>query len=100
MGTKMFVFLGFLVLIFLPNIAVSDCVDLGRVTGWFVQGEDTVLFYNQNTPVAKVVMKDCTLNSSSNVRLMKSYLCDEDGLIVDDQQCAIMTLISASGGSF
>jgi len=88
------------ILLALPNPAVSDCTDFGRVTSWYVQDENTIIAYRQNTPAAKIVLQDCTVNSSSNIRLTKSYMCDEDSLIIDGQECAIMELTSASGGSF
>jgi len=89
--------LGFLLV--LPNFAVSDCTDFGRVTSWYVQDENTIIAYRQNTPVAKIVLQDCKVNASSNIRLLKSYLCDGDNIIVDGEQCAIMTVTSASSGS-
>ncbi len=87
------------ILLALPNLAVSDCKDLGRVTSWYVQDENTIIAYSQNTPAAKIVLEDCTVSASSNIRLLKSYVCDEDKIIVDGEECAIMTLTSASGGS-
>ena len=87
------------ILLVLPNLAVSDCTDFGRVNSWYVRDENTIIAYRQNTPAAKIVLQDCTVNSSSNIRLMKSYLCDGDSLIIDGQECAIMTLTSASGES-
>ena len=88
------------ILLAVPNLAVSDCMDFGRVTSWYVQDENTIIAYRQNTPAAKIVLKDCTVNSSSNIRLTKSYMCDEDSLIIDAEECAIMTITSASSGSF
>jgi hypothetical protein len=87
------------ILLIFPNLALSDCMDFSRVTSWYVQDENTIIAYRQNTPAAKIVLEDCTVNSSSNIRLMKSYMCDEDSLIIDGEECAIMTITSASGGS-
>ncbi|MGZ3495674.1 MAG: hypothetical protein ACXU9K_08740 [Thermodesulfobacteriota bacterium] len=99
MRNKIFILLGFALLLFCPNLVLSDCTDFGRVNSWYVQDENTIIAYRQNTPAAKIVLQDCTVNSSSNIRLMKSYLCDGDSLIIDGQECAIMTLTSASGES-
>ena len=88
------------ILLVLPNLAVPDCTNFGRVTSWYVQDENTIIAYRQNTPVAKIVLEDCTVNSSSNIRLTKSYMCDEDSLIIDGEECGIMTITSASSGSF
>ncbi len=87
------------ILLVLPNLAVPDCSDLERVTHWHVQDEKTIIFYSQNKPVGKIVLQDCTVHSSSNIRLTKSYMCDEDSLIIDGRECAIMSLTSASSGS-
>ena len=40
----------------LPNLAVSNCVHLGRVTGWYAQDENTIIYYSGNQPVAKIVL--------------------------------------------
>ena len=89
----------FVVLLVFPRFALSDCVDFGRVTSWYVQDENTIIYYNGNTPVAKIVLEDCTVNSSSNIRLSKTYMCEEDSLLIDGEECAIMSLTSASSGS-
>ena len=99
MKTNILILVCLSILLTLPNLAVSDCKDFSRVTSWYVQDEKTIIYYNQNTPVAKIVLQDCTVNSSSDIRLTKSYMCDEDSLIIDGKECAIMTLTSASGGS-
>ncbi len=100
MKNKIFILLGFAVLLFCPKMVLSDCKDFGRVTSWYVQDENTIIYYSGNKPVAKIVLQDCTVNSSSNIRLPKSYMCDEDSLIIDGEECAIMSLTSASSGSF
>jgi hypothetical protein len=96
MKKKIFILLSFSILLFSPNLVLSDCLDLGGFTGWKVQGDHTILFYRQNSPIAKVNLKGCTVTASSTVRLTKSYVCDSDSLIVDGQECAIMTITSAS----
>ena len=86
------------ILLALPSLAVSDCTDFRRVTSWSVEGENTIIYYSGNTPVAKNVLQDCTVNSSSAIRLTKTYMCDEDSLIIDGQECALTSLTSASTG--
>ena len=93
------VIVGFLILLSSPNLVLSDCMDFGRVTNWYVQDENTVIYYRGIKPVGKIVLQDRTVNSSSNIRFTKSYICDEDSLIIDGEECAIMELISASSGS-
>ncbi len=100
MKMKTFIFASLLFWVFSPGLALSDCLDFGRVTNWYVQDENTIIAYRQNTPAAKIVLQDCTVNVSSNIRLLKSYVCDGDNIIIDGEECAIMSLTSASGGSF
>jgi hypothetical protein len=100
MKNKLFTLLILLGVLSLPGLAMPDCTNFGHVTSWYVQDENTIIYYNQNTPVARIVLQDCTVNSSSNIRFTKSYMCDEDRLIIDGQECAIMSLTSASSGSF
>jgi len=84
----------------LPNLASSDCTDFGRVTGWYVQDDKNIIFYARNSPIAKVVLQDCKVNVSSNIRFLKTYMCDGDRLLIDGEECSIMDLVSASAGSF
>ncbi len=94
--------IGFVVSLLLisPVPVLCDCTDLGQATNWYASGDQSVIFYVQNTPLAKVILQDCTLSASSNVRLLKSYVCDSDSLLVDGQECAIMSVTLGSTGSF
>ena len=96
MKTKIFILLSLSILLLSPNMVLSDCLDLGGFTSWKIEGDHTILFYRQNSPIAKVNLKGCTVTESSTVRLTKSYVCNSDSLIVDGQECAIMTISSAS----
>jgi hypothetical protein len=92
MGRKIFILLGFSLLLFSPSLALCDCADFTRMTSWAVQGSSTVIFYTGNLPFARIDLQDCTVDSSSNIRLSKSYVCDSDSLMVNGQECAIMSL--------
>ena len=88
------------ILLALPNLAISDCTDFGRVTSWYIQDDKNIIFYARNSPIAKVVLQDCKVNVSSNIRFLKTYMCDGDRLLIDGEECTIMELTSASTGSF
>jgi len=92
MGRKIFILLGFSLLLLSPSLAQCDCADFTRMTSWSVQGSSTVIFYTGNLPFARIDLQDCTVDSSSNIRLTKSYVCDSDSLMVNGQECAIMSL--------
>jgi hypothetical protein len=92
--------LTFLMLIIFQNLVFADCTDLGRFTSWSAREDHTIIFYSGNSPIAKVDLQDCSVNASSNVRLIKNYVCDSDKIVVDGEECAIMTVSSASTTSF
>lgn len=96
MKKPLFILLSVSILLFSPNLVLSDCLELGGFTSWKVEGDHTILLYKQNAPIAKVNLKGCAVTASSTVRLTKSYVCDSDSLNVDGQECAIMTVTSAS----
>ena len=80
------------IVLVVPGLVLSDCTDLGRATDIYVQDDKTIAYYMQNTPVAQIVLQDCTVTGSSTIRLLKSYVCDSDSIVVDGQECVIMTL--------
>jgi len=85
MRHKIFILIGFAVLLFCPKMVLSDCADLGRSTGWYVVDDQSIIFYVGNSPHAKIVLQDCTMNCSSNIRLLKTYVCENDRLLVGGQ---------------
>ena len=90
------------ILIFLstaPAVALSDCVDLGRATEYYIQGGHTVIFYVGRRPVAHVEIPYCNLHQDSTIRLIKTYTCDSDKIIVDGEKCTIGTVSSAAPSS-
>jgi hypothetical protein len=98
------IMLGLAVVLFLPNAVFSDCLMFGRQgpLSWYVENEHTIVFYNdwEKTPIAQVTLQSCRVNDSSVIRLSKKYLCDTDKIIVDNTPCNIMSIISASSGSY
>ena len=100
-GAKL-ILLGLAVMLALPNVVFPDCLTFGnlRPVSWYVLDEHTLVFYEGTTPIALVRVQDCRVSASSSVRLIKRYLCDSDRIIVDNAPCSIMTITSASSGSF
>jgi hypothetical protein len=94
MKKNLFLLFMLTVCLLIPGVAVSDCTDLSKSTSWYAQDENTIIFYAQNSPIAQIDLQDCTVSASSNVRLLKSYMCDSDRIVVDGQECGIMTLRS------
>jgi hypothetical protein len=82
-----------LVLFFcLPSLGFADCAPLGRMDHWVVQNDGSILFYGGNTLLATVEVQDCTVSSSSKIRLLGSSVCDGDEIVVDGERCRILSL--------
>jgi len=100
MGKKAVVLLSVAVALFSPSVAFADCVDLGRATSWYVQGGHSIIFYSGLMPIARVDVPYCALSPSSSIRLLNNYVCDSDRIIIDGSGCLIMSVSSASSGSY
>jgi len=92
MGKKTLILLIFSLLFLAPSLAMSDCADFTRMTGWSVLSSHSIMFFAGNLPIASINFQSCTVDSSSDVRVMKGYVCDNDSIVVNGQECAIMTL--------
>ena len=92
MGKKTLILLSFSLLFLAPSLVMSDCTDFTRMTGWAVLGSHSIIFFAGNSPLATVNLQSCTLDSSSDIRVMKRYVCDSDSIIVNGHECAIMSL--------
>ncbi len=75
-----------------PGFLSADCVDLGYFTDWALQDSRTIILYRGRRPLAVVTLSDCKVNRSSRIRLVQSYVCDSDKIVVDDEICTIITV--------
>ena len=78
------VFIGALFLFFcLPHPGLADCVDLGSFNRFYVQDDGSIIFYYNNIPLGTVELHACTADSSSDIRLLKTLVCEGDDILVD-----------------
>jgi hypothetical protein len=80
------------IMLLLPNIVSADCVDLKYFSNWIRVDEHTIVFYMGNKPLASANIPYCEILLSSSIRLLKSYVCDSDSIMVDGELCSIMTV--------
>ena len=92
---KKVIYVGLFIL-FLPNLALTDCVDVRRTTSYYIQGAHNVILYNRLTPVAYINVPWCNIFSDSTVQVSTAYLCDSDKIIIDGEPCPIFTVRSSS----
>jgi hypothetical protein len=98
MEKKMVILMGLAIVLLCPGLVLSDCVDFERYTSFYVQGGHAIIFYSGLRPIASVDVPYCLLSPSSSVRLIKSYVCDGDSIMIDGSKCLIMSVSSGPPG--
>jgi len=81
-----------LAIILFPTFVSADCADLGRFTNWILETSHAVIFYAGEKPLARVEIPYCEITPLSTIRLLKSYVCDSDEIMVDGVACRIITV--------
>jgi hypothetical protein len=74
------------------NSASADCAQFGGFTSFSLTGGSTVVLYAESTPVAQFDVPDCVVLPSSQIQLLKGYMCDGDELLIDDIRCVIIAV--------
>ena len=77
-----------------PIILHADCLSLGGYTSMVFESDQKIIFYRGSRPIASVKLRDCKVYANSSVLLIKSYVCDDDKIIVDGQQCNLFSVDS------
>jgi len=67
---------------------------MGILTGGskILKTSHTVLFYAGQRPLARVQIPNCEIRPLSTIRLINSYVCDSDEIIIDGIACHIITV--------
>ncbi len=89
---KILVFLILVTGLLSPGWVFADCLDLGNFTNWTLQDSHTIVLYRGLRPIATLEIPDCQIQSTSTLRLIKSYVCDLDEIVIDEETCSIMTV--------
>lgn len=78
----------------IPEALRADCLSLGGYTSWVPENDQKIIFYRGSRPIAAVKLQDCKVYPNSGVVLIKSYICDNDKIIIDGQGCRLFTVDS------
>jgi len=87
---QILILLSLMVLLILPKQVSADCAELKNYTNWTLEDEHTIVFYVGNTPLASLNVPYCEIFPSSSIRLLKSYVCDSDNIVIDGKECSII----------
>ncbi len=85
---KIWTILSLAILLF-PALVSADCADLERFTNWILETSHTIVFYAGQKPLARVEVPNCEIRPLSTVRLINSYVCDSDKILIDGVACNI-----------
>ncbi len=88
--------MGFILLSLLSSTALlwADCVKIAGYNSYVIEGDRKIIFYRGASPIAAVTLQDCKVYPQSDIRLIKAYMCESDKIIIDGQECNILSLDS------
>ncbi len=92
MKKSIFFALSFGIFFLLPNLSSAECTDIGGFYSFSLEGVNTVVLYSGSIPVARFDVQDCSVQASSKIELIKSYVCDGDEIMIDGSRCTIMEI--------
>ena len=81
-----------LAIIIFPAFVSADCADLGRYTSWILETSHSIVFYAVQKPLARVEIPNCEIRPLSTIRLLNSYVCDSDKIMIDGISCNIISV--------
>lgn len=94
MRAKFVIGVTFALLLFSAGLLWADCMDFSRSTSWSVEGDEKIIFYRGPLRFAAVTLQDCRVKPTSNVQLTKAYMCDSDKIIIDGEECNLISIDS------
>ncbi len=96
MRNKRVFLLSLAVLLLSSSLALADCVSLASFTDWYAQDSHNIVFYRGPRPLGTINVPNCSVKPSSTILLNTGYVCDSDKIIIDGEECTIMTVTSAA----
>jgi len=73
----------------LSSIVWADCVDLSVSTSWARLDSHKIIVYRGSTAIALLEIPYCFIYSTSEIKLVKDYVCNWDKIIIDGDVCDI-----------
>lgn len=96
MKRTILILLSLMIGLLVPNLALADCLDLGNFTSWFRQDNHTIIIYRGARALAILKIPDCDIQPGSSIRLLRSYVCDSDKIIINGAEYSIWSVQSLS----
>jgi len=71
------------------SIAMAGCADLSNITNWSDINTHIIVMYQNNKAIATLEIPYCTVNKTSEIRLIKNTVCNWDKIIVTGEICDV-----------
>ena len=81
-----------LTLLFLPIGTSADCVDVSSSDRWSRVNSHKIILFDGDEPLALLTIPFYFISSTSEIRLIDTFICDWDEIIIDDEVCEIQTV--------
>lgn len=94
MRTKCIPVLSLALLLLTAGLLRADCTDFSRATSWSVEGDQKIIFYRGPVRFAALTLQDCRVYPNSNAQLTKAYMCDSDKVVIDGEECSLISFVS------
>ena len=94
MKTILFIVLTLGLFWLVPIVVHADCLSLGGYTSLAFETDQKIIFYRGRRPIAALKLSNCKVYANSSVELIKNYVCDNETIIVDGQECGLWSVDS------
>lgn len=74
------------------TFAWAGCADLNNVTNWSDINTHKIIMYRNSKAIAVLDIPNCTIYKTSEIRLIKDYVCNLDKIIVSGQICDVRSV--------
>ncbi len=92
MKNKILLALGLSISLFLPSLALAECMHMGEFSRFGLEGQNTVTLYFGSMPTARFDIQNCNVQSSSKIQLLKTDVCDGDEILIDGERCVMLEI--------
>ncbi len=74
------------------TLSWAGCADLSSVTKWSRIDTHKIIMYRGSTAIALIDIPYCYIYTSSDIKLVKDYVCNWDKIIVEGEVCDIRSV--------
>ena len=74
------------------SFAWAGCIDLSSATNWSEINTHKIIMYRKSKAIAVLDIPYCTVFKSSDIKLIRDYVCNWDKIIVSGEVCDVRSV--------